>query len=179
MRAVGANVDHVRKELAVIRASAVILVPGAWVGGSCFPKDAQALVRTAQESKSPLGVLEAVERANDRQKRRLYDSWLQRSVATCADVASLSGPRVQAQHRRYARGTGARLIEQLLNDGATVAAHDPAAIAEARRRLASQSPLQRRTTTPWTVPTRSSSSLIGTRTATRTSSASVRYSNAR
>jgi UDPglucose 6-dehydrogenase len=66
---VGANVDLVRRGIGSdSRIGPSFLFPGPGYGGSCFPKDVQALVRTGREYGMPLGVLDAVEEANHRQK---------------------------------------------------------------------------------------------------------------
>src|SRR6476646_5591948 len=71
---VGADVDHVRKGIGSdARIGPAFLFPGPGYGGSCFPKDVKALVRTARDFQVPLRVLSAVEEANDVQKHRLYD----------------------------------------------------------------------------------------------------------
>ncbi|MEW5914973.1 MAG: UDP-glucose/GDP-mannose dehydrogenase family protein [Gemmatimonadota bacterium] len=134
---VGANVDHVRKGIGSdSRIGPSFLFPGPGYGGSCFPKDVKALVRTAQECRSPLGVLEAVEHANDRQKRRLYEMLRE------AAGSDLRGKRIAVWGLAFKPNTddmreapALTLIEQLHADGATVAAHDPAAMHEAKRRL--------------------------------------------
>jgi UDPglucose 6-dehydrogenase len=69
---VGADVDNVRKGIGTdTRIGSAFLFPGPGYGGSCFPKDVKALVRTASECGMPLRVLTSVEQANDAQKRRL------------------------------------------------------------------------------------------------------------
>src|SRR5207253_3700012 len=71
---VGANVDLVRKGIGSdSRIGPSFLFPGPGYGGSCFPKDVKALVRTATEVGVPLRVLDAVEVANVAQKRRLFE----------------------------------------------------------------------------------------------------------
>jgi UDPglucose 6-dehydrogenase len=134
---VGANVDHVRKGIGSdSRIGPSFLFPGPGYGGSCFPKDVKALVRTAQDCQSPLGVLEAVEHANDRQKKRLYQM-LREAIG-----GALSGAHVAVWGLAFKPNTddmreapALTPIEQLHTDGATVAAHDPAAMHEAQRRL--------------------------------------------
>ena len=134
---VGANVDLVRKGIGSdSRIGSSFLFPGPGYGGSCFPKDVKALVKTAREVQSPLGVLEAVERANDRQKRRLYE------MLRSALGSELRGKRIAVWGLAFKPNTddmreapALALIEQLLNEGATVSAHDPAAMPEAQRRL--------------------------------------------
>jgi len=71
---VGANVDLVRRGIGSdSRIGSSFLFPGPGYGGSCFPKDVKALMRTSQEVGAPMLVLRAVEDANDRQKARLFE----------------------------------------------------------------------------------------------------------
>src|SRR5213594_2101755 len=71
---VGADVTHVRKGIGTDRRiGSAFLFPGPGYGGSCFPKDVKALMRTAEANGVSLDVLAAVELANDRQKRVLFD----------------------------------------------------------------------------------------------------------
>ena len=72
--AVGANVTHVRRGIGSDRRiGQAFLFPGPGYGGSCFPKDVKALMRTASENDVPLGILDAVEQANEVQKQVLFD----------------------------------------------------------------------------------------------------------
>jgi UDPglucose 6-dehydrogenase len=135
--AVGADVDLVRRGIGSdSRIGSSFLFPGAGYGGSCFPKDVQALLRTAADVQSPLGVVAATEAANERQKRRLFEKL---RTALGGDVR---GARVAVWGLSFKPNTddmreapSLTLISQLLAAGATVAAHDPAALGEARRRL--------------------------------------------
>src|SRR5205814_8301647 len=78
---IGADVTHVRKGIGTDRRiGSGFLFPGPGYGGSCFPKDVKALMRTAATKGVPLDVLEAVELANERQKRVLFEK-LQRHFA--------------------------------------------------------------------------------------------------
>ncbi len=134
---VGADVDLVRKGIGSdSRIGPSFLFPGPGYGGSCFPKDVKALVRTAKEYGENLGVLDAVEEANDRQKRRLFEK-LSRVLG-----GSLKGAHVAIWGLAFKPNTddmreapALTLIDALLEAGATVTAHDPVAIAETRRRL--------------------------------------------
>ena len=84
----GADVTLVRKGIGVDRRiGPAFLFPGPGYGGSCFPKDVQALIRTGAERGVPLDILEAVEHGNERQKRVLFEK-----VATHFD-GDLSGTR--------------------------------------------------------------------------------------
>ncbi|MCX5761445.1 MAG: UDP-glucose/GDP-mannose dehydrogenase family protein [Gemmatimonadetes bacterium] len=133
---VGANVDLVRKGIGSDgRIGPSFLFPGPGYGGSCFPKDVQALLRTAHGVRSPLSVLEAVEEANARQKLVL-------GTKLAAALGSFEGKRIAVWGLAFKANTDDMrespalvLIEQVLQGGGTVCAHDPAAMHEARRRL--------------------------------------------
>ncbi len=134
---VGANVDLVRKGVGSDdRIGPAFLFPGPGYGGSCFPKDVKALVHTGDEFGASLEVLKSVEAVNDRQKQRLFEK-LEGAVD-----GKLRGARIAVWGLAFKPNTDDMreapalvLIDQLLAAGATVAAHDPAAMAEARRRL--------------------------------------------
>jgi UDPglucose 6-dehydrogenase len=134
---VGADVDLVRKGIGSdTRIGPSFLFPGPGYGGSCFPKDVKALIRTARDSGVPLRVLDAVEDANQRQKRRLFEK-----LAAAFD-GSLKGKHIAVWGLAFKPNTddmreapSLALIESLLAAGATVAAHDPVAMPEGKRRL--------------------------------------------
>ncbi|MGQ0537609.1 MAG: UDP-glucose dehydrogenase family protein [Gemmatimonadaceae bacterium] len=137
---VGANVDLVRKGIGSDgRIGSSFLFPGPGYGGSCFPKDVKALIRTAREQQSPLGVLEAVECANDRQKGRLFDK-LRSALGDDVRGARIAlwGLAFKPNTDDMREAPALALIDQLLRHGASVVAHDPAAMSEARRRLDGQ-----------------------------------------
>ncbi len=134
---VGANVDLVRKGIGSdTRIGSAFLFPGPGYGGSCFPKDVQALLKTSEERGAPMGVLRAVELANDRQKQRLFEK------LSAALGGSVKGKRIALWGLAFKANTDDMrespslvLIENLLAAGATVVAHDPAAMHEAERRI--------------------------------------------
>ncbi len=133
---VGANVDLVRKGIGSdARIGPSFLFPGPGYGGSCFPKDVKALLRTAEDRGVPLRVLAAVEDANDAQKHVLA-----RKLA--AVLPTLQGARIaiwglafKAQTDDMRESAALVLIDELIAAGATVVAHDPEAMHEAKRRL--------------------------------------------
>ena len=134
---VGANVDLVRKGIGSdARIGPSFLFPGPGYGGSCFPKDVQALARTARTVGSPLGVLEAVEVANGRQKQRLTEK-LQSILGDGLRGAHIAvwGLAFKPNTDDMREAPALALVESLLDAGATVTAHDPVAIHEAQRRL--------------------------------------------
>jgi UDPglucose 6-dehydrogenase len=133
---VGADVDQVRKGIGSDgRIGPAFLFPGPGYGGSCFPKDVKALVRTAKACGVPLRVLDAVELANDTQKHRLFEK-----VAHA--LGSVTGKRVAVWGLAFKPNTDDMreapalvLIEELLESGAKVVAHDPVAMHETERRI--------------------------------------------
>jgi len=134
---VGANVDLVRKGIGSdARIGPAFLFPGPGYGGSCFPKDVKALMRTSEERGAPMGVLQAVEAANERQKHRLFEK------VNAAFGGALRGKRIALWGLAFKANTDDMrespalvLIDELLAAGATVVAHDPAAMHETRRRI--------------------------------------------
>jgi UDPglucose 6-dehydrogenase len=135
--AVGADVQLVRKGIGSDhRIGPAFLFPGPGYGGSCFPKDVKALVRTADGKGVTLGVLKAVEDGNERQKRVLYEK-----VARHFDgklkgrTIGVWGLAFKAETDDVRESPALVLVEALLAAGATVQAHDPAAIETARHVL--------------------------------------------
>jgi UDPglucose 6-dehydrogenase len=134
---VGANVDLVRRGIGTDeRIGPSFLFPGPGYGGSCFPKDVKALVRTASEVGAPLGVLEAVEEANERQKHRLFEK-LREALGGAVRGARIAvwGLAFKPQTDDMREAPALVFIDEALDAGATVVAHDPVAMHEAKRRL--------------------------------------------
>jgi UDPglucose 6-dehydrogenase len=131
--AVGADIDSIRKGIgADPRIGSKFLFAGAGFGGSCFPKDLRALIHTGRERDVQLTVVQAVERANDRQKRvlgrRVIDHF----------GGSLEGRRIAVWGIAFKPETddireapAITLIDQLRSAGAAVSAYDPAAMPNA------------------------------------------------
>ena len=134
---VGANVDLVRRGIGSDeRIGPSFLFPGPGYGGSCFPKDVKALVRTAKEQGAALAVLEAVEDANERQKHRLFEK-LKKALDGSMKGArvALWGLAFKPQTDDMREAPALTLIEELTKAGAKVVAHDPAAMHEAKRKI--------------------------------------------
>jgi UDPglucose 6-dehydrogenase len=134
---VGANVDLVRKGIGSdARIGPSFLFPGPGYGGSCFPKDVKALVRTADDAGSRLSVLEAVEDANERQKHRLFEK-LRCALGDAVKGAHIAvwGLAFKPQTDDMREAPALTLIDDVLAAGATITAHDPAAMHEAQRRI--------------------------------------------
>lgn len=134
---VGADVSMVRKGIGTdSRIGSKFLYPGPGFGGSCFPKDVKALIRTGMEHGSPLTLLESVEAINEVQKKVLFGKF---AGYYGGDVR---GKRAAIWGLSYKPGTddmreapSLTLISQLLEAGCSVKAYDPAAMEEARHRL--------------------------------------------
>ena len=136
---VGANVDLVRRGIGSdSRIGSSFLFPGPGYGGSCFPKDVQALLRTSEEMHAPMLVLRAVEDANDRQKSRLYEKLRDALGDLKGTRIAVWGLAFKAQTDDMRESPSLTLIDALLTVGASVVAHDPAAMHEAERRLGSR-----------------------------------------
>ena len=127
---VGADIEHVRKGIGSDpRIGPKFLFAGAGFGGSCFPKDLRALIHTARSVDVPVSVIDAAERANERQKRLVGE----RIVAHFG--GSLTGKRVAIWGLAFKPETddirespALVLLEQLRAAGATVVGYDPAAM---------------------------------------------------
>ena len=136
---VGANVDLVRKGIGSDdRIGPAFLFPGPGYGGSCFPKDVKALIKTARDEATCLQILEAVEAVNDAQKHRMF----QKLSQALGGADKLRGTRVAVWGLAFKPNTddlreapALTLIEELLAAGAGVTAHDPVAMPEAKLRL--------------------------------------------
>ena len=131
----GADIENVRKGIGSDpRIGYDFLYAGAGYGGSCFPKDVQALIKTAQtDAGINLKVLNAVEDANDAQKRVLGSKVLKRFGADLKGKHfALWGLAFKANTDDMRKATSRDVIQDLLDAGATVTAYDPVAIKEAQ-----------------------------------------------
>jgi UDPglucose 6-dehydrogenase len=114
------------------------LFPGVGYGGSCFPKDVKALVRTADECNYDFNLLRAVEEANDRQKRVLSDKILRRlgsdqDQPLAGRTFAVWGLSFKPRTDDMRDAPSLTIINRLLDMGAQVRAHDPEAINEAKK----------------------------------------------
>ncbi|HEX9279160.1 MAG TPA: UDP-glucose/GDP-mannose dehydrogenase family protein [Gemmatimonadales bacterium] len=135
--AVGADVTQVRRGIGTDRRiGPAFLFPGPGYGGSCFPKDVQALIRSGDEHEVPLDILRTVQAANDRQKRVLFDK-LRRHFddEVRGRTVAVWGLAFKAETDDVRESPALALVDLLLHDGATVRVHDPAALATARHVL--------------------------------------------
>ena len=132
---VGADIEAVRRGIGSDpRIGYHFLYAGVGYGGSCFPKDVQALIRTAGENGQPLRILEAVEAANYAQKDVLISKIEQRFGADLTGREfAVWGLAFKPNTDDMREAPSRRLIAALLERGATVRAYDPVAVEEARR----------------------------------------------
>ena len=133
----GADIELVRKGIGSDpRIGFHFLYPGVGYGGSCFPKDVQALIRTAQEAGQGLQVLQAVEAANEAQKGVLAQKITQRLGQNLSGKTfALWGLAFKPNTDDMREAPSLVLIADLLARGASVRAYDPVAVHEAQRIL--------------------------------------------
>ena len=131
----GADIECVRRGIgADPRIGYHFLYPGAGYGGSCFPKDLQALMRTAGEAGMNLLILDAVERANAAQKQVLGGKILKRFGPDLKGLSfALWGLAFKPNTDDLREAPSRVLLAELLAHGASVTAYDPATMAEARQ----------------------------------------------
>jgi UDPglucose 6-dehydrogenase len=130
----GADVDHVRKAIGSDRRiGSSFLFPGVGYGGSCFPKDTQALLRSTADRGYDFRILRAVEEVNARQKQRLVDKMEQHFGDLSGRTIAVWGLAFKPRTDDMREAPAIPIIERLLARGATVRAYDPAAAPVARR----------------------------------------------
>jgi len=134
--AVGADVTQVRRGVGSDRRiGPAFLFPGPGYGGSCFPKDVKALIRAGSEKQLSLDILTAVEEANQRQKKLLFEKLKRHLGSLSGKVIAVWGLAFKAETDDVRESPALVLIEELLKAGAKVQAHDPAALETAARHL--------------------------------------------
>jgi UDPglucose 6-dehydrogenase len=130
---VGADVDQVRKAIgADRRIGSSFLFPGIGYGGSCFPKDTQALLKSSQDKGYDFKILRAVEAVNDRQKSRLFEKMESHFTSLKGQTIALWGLAFKPRTDDMREAPAIVMIERLLAAGATVRAYDPEAGETAR-----------------------------------------------
>jgi UDPglucose 6-dehydrogenase len=134
---VGANINHVRAGIGSDpRIGNKFLYAGVGYGGSCFPKDVKALVKTGQDYGHNLRLLQAVEDINDDQKKALFTKInLHFSGELKGKVFAIWGLSFKPETDDMREAPSLVLIEQLLAAGAQVRVHDPIAMDEAKKIL--------------------------------------------
>ncbi len=134
---VGANVEMVRQGIgADTRIGRKFLYPGCGYGGSCFPKDVKALIRTAEKNGYEMRVLKAVEQVNDAQKfvvfnklSKLFNNDLK------GKTVAIWGLSFKPETDDMREATSLVTIKLLLDAGCRVRVYDPVAMEECKRRI--------------------------------------------
>ena len=134
---VNADVQDIAKGIGLDnRIGAKFLHPGPGFGGSCFPKDLQALAKTAQDSVSPMRIVETVIAVNDQRKRAMA----RKVIAACK--GSVRGKKIAILGLAFKPNTddmrdapSLAIITALQDAGAVICAYDPEAMAQAREMM--------------------------------------------
>jgi UDPglucose 6-dehydrogenase len=131
--AVGADVDHVRKAIGSDkRIGSSFLFPGVGYGGSCFPKDVQAMMRFASDNRYNFRILQAVQDVNVRQKTRLYAKIKGHFGQLKGKTIAVWGLAFKPKTDDMREAPAVPLIQALLAAGARVQAYDPEAMTVAQ-----------------------------------------------
>ena len=141
---VGADIEMVRLGLGSDpRIGSHFLYPGVGYGGSCFPKDVKALIHTGAQHGVKLGVLQAVEQANERQKHVLVHKVVARYGEDLSGrVLALWGLAFKPNTDDMREAPSRTIVAELARRGARVQAYDPVAMAEAHKLMAGTSGLR-------------------------------------
>ncbi len=134
---VGADVNMVRRGMGSdSRIGRSFLYPGCGYGGSCFPKDVRALIKTAEDHGYEMRVIKAVNEVNDRQKEVLFDKLNRHFEGNLhGKTVAVWGLSFKPETDDVREAPSLTLIRALLEAGVVVRAYDPAAMEEARRCL--------------------------------------------
>ena len=134
---VGADVNMVRSGIGSdTRIGRKFLYPGIGYGGSCFPKDVKALIKTAEQNGYTMRVLTAVEEVNENQKSVLFEKLMKQFNGDLqGKTVALWGLAFKPETDDMREAPALVLIDKLLEAGCKVRAYDPAAVQECKRRI--------------------------------------------
>lgn len=134
---VGADVNMVRSGIGSdTRIGRKFLYPGIGYGGSCFPKDVKALIKTAEQNGYTMRVLTAVEEVNENQKSVLFEKLVKQFNGDLqGKTVALWGLAFKPETDDMREAPALVLIDRLLEVGCKVRAYDPAATQECKRRI--------------------------------------------
>ena len=134
---VGADVNMVRSGIGSdTRIGRKFLYPGIGYGGSCFPKDVKALIKTAEQNGYTMRVLTAVEEVNENQKSVLFEKLMKEFNGDLqGKTVALWGLAFKPETDDMREAPALVLIDKLLKAGCKVRAYDPAAVQECKRRI--------------------------------------------
>jgi len=133
----GADVNMVRKGIGSdARIGTKFIYPGVGYGGSCFPKDVKALIKTAKENNYNMRILDAVEHVNESQKEVLFNKVKKHFGSDLKGKKfALWGLSFKPKTDDMREAPSLVIIEKLLKEGASVVAYDPVAMKEAKHTL--------------------------------------------
>lgn len=133
----GADINNVRKAIGSdSRIGSKFIYPGTGYGGSCFPKDVKALIKTANNNGYELNVIKAVEKANEYQKNVIFNKMAKFFNDNLKNrVIGIWGLSFKPKTDDIREASSIVLIEKLLEAGARVKAYDPAAMNEMKKLL--------------------------------------------
>lgn len=133
---VGADVNMVRKGIGSdARIGTKFLYPGCGYGGSCFPKDVKALMRTGAANGYRMRIIEAVEAVNEQQKSIVFRKIKEELGCLKGKRIAIWGLSFKPETDDMREAPSLVIIKSLLREGAEVVAYDPVAIDEGRRRF--------------------------------------------
>lgn len=134
---VGADVHDVARGIGLDgRIGAKFLHPGPGYGGSCFPKDTLALVKTAQQHESPVRIVETVVSINDRRKKQMAERIIEASGGSLAGkTVGVLGVTFKPNTDDMRDSPSLEIVPALIAAGARVKAYDPAGMNEAKHLL--------------------------------------------
>ena len=134
---VGADVNMVRSGIGSdTRIGRKFLYPGIGYGGSCFPKDVKALIKTAEQNGYTMRVLRAVEDVNEAQKGVLFEKLMKQFNGDLrGKTIALWGLAFKPETDDMREAPGLVLIDKLLKAGCQIRVYDPAAMNECKRRI--------------------------------------------
>jgi len=133
---VGADVNMVRHGIGTdARIGSKFLYPGLGYGGSCFPKDVKALIRTAGQNGYDMRILQAVEDVNNSQKLILFDKLVRYFGRIKGKTIAIWGLSFKPETDDIREAPSLAIIGKLLEAGCQVRVYDPVAMEEAKRRL--------------------------------------------
>ncbi len=133
----GADINNVRRGIGSdSRIGSKFIYPGTGYGGSCFPKDVKAIIRTARDNGYELNVINAVEKANEYQKNVIFSKMNKFFNNNLKNrMIGIWGLSFKPKTDDIRESSSIVLIEKLLKAGAVIKAYDPAAIMETKKVL--------------------------------------------
>lgn len=135
--AVGADVESVRKGISTdVRIGKHFLYAGVGYGGSCFPKDVKAMIKTAKDNNMDLQIVSAAERVNEKQKSFLFDKIVKHFGKDLkGKTFGIWGLAFKPNTDDMREAPALVMIEKLAAAGAAIRAYDPVAIHEAKKHI--------------------------------------------